>query len=375
MKKVLLTGLGDKLGGTESFIRVLVEGLAEEYDFSVLAATNQQYAMADFFRARHVSVYQLHGIFGLKSTLSRGKILEKFFQEHHFDVVHVNANTINAAYIARAAVDAGIKVIFQIHNATPSGYSGLARILTRLNTPYQRRFLQRAGVPLVAVSQEAAVQVFGSKLIHRCQIIENGINTVRFRYDFCRRKAVRNELNIDLDARVAVTISRLMPIKNIDRAIRIFTGAFGEQLDYLVIVGEGPEQAHLKDVASEYPSAIKNRILFVGQQDNPEDYLMASDVFFALSTAEGLSISVIEAEAAGLPVLASTGVPAITNITNRVQYVPLTAKDEVWLNHLTPLMPSTAFANDSLRLADNDTVRASRFSEQTFLKRFRDLYH
>lgn len=375
MKKILLTGLGDKLGGTESFLRVLVDGLGGEYEFSVLAATNRQFAMADFLASHHVPVYQLHGIFGLKSALRRGKVLDRFFANHSFDLVHVNANTINAAYIARAAVRAGIHVVFQIHNAAPSGYSALAQLLTKLNTPRQRYFLRRQNVTLIAVSDEAATRVFGSRLKSKARVIENGIETARFKFEPTRRELIRNKLSIRGDARLGISISRLMPIKNIDRTIKIFSKAYGAQLDNLVIVGEGPEQGHLEAVVKELPRTIQKNIIFAGQQSHPEDYLAAGDVFFALSTAEGLSISVIEAEASGLPVIASTGIPPITNVTGRVRYVPLSAPEKTWLSELSTVMLPTEMDYRSQRLADNQSVKASPFSDEAFLERFRMLYH
>lgn len=374
MKRILLTGLGDKLGGTESFLKVLVDGLSKEYQFSILAATNAPYVMQDFFESRQIEVHQLEGIFGIKSVFQRGRILDSFFSEHQFDIVHINANTINAVYIAKAATRAGCRVIFQIHNAQPSGYPWYARILTELNKHIQRQYLHHHHIELISVSQDAAIRVFGKKLISSVQIIENGIDTDRYLFNSEKRSEIRNALKLGKDDKVAVVVARLMPIKNISRAIELFGQTGGQLLDNLIIVGTGPELESLCTQAKQLPDDLSRHVIFTGQKSNPSDYLSAADVFLATSIAEGLSISVIEAQASGLPVLASTGIPEITNVTGRVVYTDLDESNSVWLNKLSKFSLSGGADLFNQRIADNQKVASSEFSKRQFLTHFRDCY-
>ncbi|WP_179395687.1 glycosyltransferase [Lacticaseibacillus absianus] len=373
MKKVLLTGLGDKLGGTESFLRVLITALSQEYDFSILAATSGDYAMKSFLSDRKISVYQLGNIFGLKNVLRRGAVLDAFFSEHHFDIVHINATTLNATYIAKAATRSGARVIFQIHNAQPSGYSALARLLTQVNKPAQRWYLGHQGLTLLSVSDDAAVQVFGHRLTERSvKVVANGIDTSALRFDLDTRQSVRAELGLSERARVALVVARLMPIKNIKRTIELFAQVFDEQLDALVIVGQGPELDQLRTYAHTYAPHVTQRVFFMGQRTDVRRFYSAADLYISTSVAEGLSISVIEAEAAGLPVLASTGVPKMTNVTQRVQFLSLSASDEVWTDQIKTF---NLALNPAQRYKDNEIVAASRFSMNFFADEFRRIYN
>lgn len=370
MKKILLTGLGDRLGGTESFLRVLIQGLRDDYDFSILAATTKPYALKAFLDRNNVSVYQLDNIFGLKHVLTRQKTLEAFFTAHHFDIVHVNANTLNATYIARAAEKSGAKVVFQIHNAQASGYSRLARILTVLNRPRQRAYLSKSSSTLLSVSQDAALSVYGEKLsTQRAKVVVNGVDTKFLRFSDENRKQLRRELNISQGSKVAMMVARLMPIKNIPRALDLFKEA--SQLDDFVIVGDGPERANLEAYAVQLGAETSNRVHFLGERTDTPALFSAADVLFSTSIAEGLSISVIEAEASGLPVLASTGVPAITNITGHVTFTPLSSSNQEWLKALGKIDLNL---NLEKRLLDNKMVEESEFSMSSFIATMRAVY-
>ena len=80
-----------------------------------------------------------------------------------------------------------------------------------------------------------------------------------------------------------------------------------------------------------------NYVVFTGTVDNVADYLQAMDVVAMPSKYEGLAIAVIEAQAAGLEVIASDAIPEAAGITDGVKYLPLSDKsrwaDEIMKEH------------------------------------------
>lgn len=103
---------------------------------------------------------------------------------------------------------------------------------------------------------------------------------------------------------VVVTVGRLSKEKNHKLLIEAFEKAFfTEDNVRLVIVGGGDLYSELKVLIGN--SKIGTRIDLVGNVDNVQDYLAVSDLFVLSSTFEGLPLAILEAMAAGLPVVAT----------------------------------------------------------------------
>lgn len=139
-------------------------------------------------------------------------------------------------------------------------------------------------------------------------LIENGISEDNFAFDPAARRARRSQLGLSPDARALLCASRLHPQKGVLEAIEGFLLAASDHPElHLIIAGVGPDEARLKARAAD--SGVADRIHFVGMiaRDELRDLLSAADVFvFASKRIEvGPTLSVLEALAAGLPIVAS----------------------------------------------------------------------
>ena len=102
--------------------------------------------------------------------------------------------------------------------------------------------------------------------------------------------------------RVAFT-GRLHPQKNLDVLLDAWPEVAARTGACLVLVGEGPDRDRLADRAREL--RVADRVVFAGRVASPEAYLRSADAFALPSVAEGMSNSLLEAMATGLPCLAS----------------------------------------------------------------------
>ena len=101
-----------------------------------------------------------------------------------------------------------------------------------------------------------------------------------------------------------VSVGRLNYWKNFSLAIRAMPGVLSQIPNArLVLVGDGELAQDLRREAEDL--GVQERIIFAGEQARPEDYLARSDVYVLTSHVEGLPLSVLEAMAAGLPVIAT----------------------------------------------------------------------
>lgn len=137
--------------------------------------------------------------------------------------------------------------------------------------------------------------------------IANGIDPDQFAFDCDARHAIRNRLGIDATTKVFVSASRLDPQKGIMEGLRAFASAVEKQpaMRY-VVIGDGPDELRLKQAVKSL--SIEHKVIFAGRVPRAElrRWLSAADFFvFTTNRVEGLALNVLEALAAGLPVILS----------------------------------------------------------------------
>jgi sugar transferase (PEP-CTERM/EpsH1 system associated) len=134
--------------------------------------------------------------------------------------------------------------------------------------------------------------------------IINGVDTTRF-FPPADKSQAKKHLGIDPETFVIGSVGRLDKVKNYRMLLEAILLARQCESSFLVlIIGDGPERYDLEYFARTH--SIPN-VQFLGQRDNVYDYLKAFDLFVLTSLAEGISNTILEAMATGLPVLA-TGV-------------------------------------------------------------------
>ena len=181
----------------------------------------------------------------------------------------------------------------------------------------------------VACSTEAAAWLFPRK--HgAAQVWRNGIDLQHFQFDPQKRRAVRSQLGIPEAAKVVCHVGRMARQKNHRRILSLLNQLTRQDATvYGLLIGTGPLDAQLRSAAQS------SHIQFLGSRTDVADLLCAADVFLFPSLHEGLGIAAVEAQACGLPCIASTNVPDSTDIdTGLFTRLPLSAPDQEWLGQI-----------------------------------------
>ena len=133
-------------------------------------------------------------------------------------------------------------------------------------------------------------------------VVPNGIDVPEIAVN--ARQELRRELGIPEERHVIGFVGRLARQKRVKDLIWAFEliRVLHREVVF-VIVGDGPERARLEQFADNL--GIGPRVIFLGHRDDAQKLLPALDLFWLASDFEGLSNSVMEAMAAGLPVVAS----------------------------------------------------------------------
>lgn len=151
--------------------------------------------------------------------------------------------------------------------------------------------------------------------------IANGVDLPRFAAP--PDPAWANRLGIDVANPIIGSLGALRPEKNLARLIRAFAALPGDLPARLVIAGDGPEAAGLAALADTL--GVARRIRFLGAVEHPERILGCFDIFALTSDTEQMPYALLEAMAAGLPVVATDvgDVAAMVAAENRRLVVPV----------------------------------------------------
>lgn len=225
--------------------------------------------------------------------------LTRALRRFRADVVHAHSGVWYPTSAAGFVL--GTPVVFTDHGRYPPE--------SRLTFLVQR-WCARVTAELVAVSASWTDYLrHHLRLSYTPRVVENGIDLSPYsKVDAGRRNALRAEWGF-LDRDVVVTmLGRLEPVKNAAGLLDALSAAGRESLCG-VFLGTGSLEAELKARVQEL--GVASRVRFLGFRKDVADCLAASDVLAMPSHSEGLPIALLEAFAAGLPVVASAvgGIP------------------------------------------------------------------
>jgi glycosyltransferase involved in cell wall biosynthesis len=130
------------------------------------------------------------------------------------------------------------------------------------------------------------------------------------------RWRVRRALGIDDDTFVVISVARLDPVKDLATLLDAFA-LVRRRVPHsrLLIVGDGPDRATL--AANAACLDLADSVTFIGYRSDVQSLLPSADLYVNSSITEGISITILEAMAAGLPVVATAvgGTPEVVDRT------------------------------------------------------------
>lgn len=176
---------------------------------------------------------------------------------------------------------------------------------------HRYRQLQKTPIPskadkIIAVSQHVkagAEEWFGREAL----IVPSGVDTDKFK-PAEQKSILRKKMNFSESATLLFTAAALEERKNIDKAIDAMPLILKKTPDLLfLIAGEGPKRKQLEEQVDRL--GLRKNVQFLGAVSNPADFYQISDLFLFLSQGEAGPLAMLEAMAAGLPVVAARQPP------------------------------------------------------------------
>lgn len=245
------------------------------------------------------------------------RALRDFFREHpEYRIVHCHLDCMSALPLA-AAREAGVPV--RIAHAHSSSQDKNFKYLLK---QYYMKKIPSAATHFFACSEEAGRWMFPGQPV---RLIRNGIDTAAFSFDPEVRGRMRRELGLEQHLTIG-HVGRLIGVKNHSFLLDVFAQLCALRPDaVLLLVGNGPLEEQLKEKCRAL--GLEDHVRFLGVRSDVADVMQAMDVFALPSLYEGLSLTSVEAQAAGLPCIFADTVTTECRMTDLVRFLPLNDRE------------------------------------------------
>ncbi len=311
-------------GGAETMIMNIYRAMDKsKVQFDFIIHKENENAYIDEIKSLGGKVY-VFPEFTFQNQHAYKKFWNDFLREHQeYKILHSHIRSYAIVFI-RIAKKHGLRTI--VHSHSTSNGSGLkARVKGLLQVP-----LRKESDYLFACSEISGEWLFGEKAVHspNYRMIKNAIDTNKYKTDSAIRDAYRKQFHAE-DKTIYGHIGRLSEPKNHRFLLEVFSSIIKKAPgSVLILVGEGAYRPQIESWIRELN--LEQSVIMTGSRNDIPQLLSAMDVFLFPSLWEGLPVTVVEAQAAGLPCLVSDQVTSEVAVSEAVTYLPIHQGTECW---------------------------------------------
>ena len=258
----------------------------------------------------------------------------------------------------------GLRVVFTEHGRLSDAPPSSKR---RMVNPWLARVADRIVSVSANLRDHMVQEGFPAR---RVEVVHNGID-VGPAPTADERAAARQALGVSHETIVIGTVARLDPVKDYGTLLAALAHpSMAGRPCRLVVIGDGPERARLESRAQEL--SVTEKVTFLGHRDDARRWLAGVDVYANSSVSEGVSLTILEAMAAGLPVVATDvgGTPEVVT-PDSGELVP--ARDPAALAGAIARLASDADRRRTLGRQARDRA-ARQFTIERMVNTYLDMY-
>ena len=247
--------------------------------------------------------------------------LDRIFSEHpEYKIVHVHQDCLSSV-ILKSAKKHGVPVrIAHSHNSSQDR-----------NLKYPIKLFYRSRIPRYATDLFACGKQAGDWMFRGASytVVNNAIDAKSYCFSPEKADAVRNELGISATALVVGHVGRFSPAKNHAFLLDVFRRINQKHSDsVLLLVGDGELRAEAEERARQL--RIEKNVIFTGVRSDVSDLMAAMNVFVFPSLYEGFPVTLLEAQASGLPCIVSDRISGECSVTPLVKPESLSSSPDKW---------------------------------------------
>ena len=369
MRRVLQIMGGLNRGGLESFAMNLYRAIDKEqiqFDFLLTQLPGGDYA--EEAKSLGARIYTLparnQGLKAYKNAL------DDFFRNHHdYIAIHEHISSLTSIAPAYYAKKYGIPVrIFHSHSSSVQKnlkFYWLHVALHYLNKPKVHSW----GTVYLGCSDKALDWMYNLTGVRKKAVmVNNGIDCSQYEFNTKIRKEVRNEFEIKDEDFVIGHVGRFIPLKNQAFLIDVIA----EVIQFLpsvklIMVGEGDTLNHVKEYAVQ--KNVTDNVIFTGVRSDVNRLMQAMDVLAMPSWFEGLPVSLVEAQATGLPIVASDTISHDSDLTGTILFKSLKDSALDWGKAIVEWAKTTG------RPENIDKIKRCGFDTKSIAKQLTEIYY
>lgn len=316
-------------GGAETMIMNLYRAIDKgKIQFDFVENTLEDAEFDEEIRALGGKIYKCPHYNG-KNHLQYVQWWKNFYKEHkEYSIVHGHIGSTAAIYL-QLAKKYGLYTI--AHSHSDSTNHTLEGLLYGMFS-YPTRFIADY---FFGCSERAGEKRYGKRIVEnkkRFKVLNNAIHVEKFSYDPSIRDKIRKSLGIENEI-VFGHIGRMDENKNQKFLIDLLKKILLVRTDIkLLLVGTGKTKEILEQKVAE--EKLEDYAIFTGVRSDVPDLLQGMDVFVFPSIYEGLPVTLIEAQAAGLPCIISDTITDEVILTDLVKKVSLNSSTEEWIESI-----------------------------------------
>jgi glycosyltransferase involved in cell wall biosynthesis len=356
MKRILQVVGIMNTGGIETWLMNVLRNIDRtKIQFDFVVHTNKKGYYDDEIKKLGCKIFQVprFNIINIYQYKKRWKALLK---NSNYHIIHTHIRSIAPIFL-KIAKEYNFTTIAHAHS-TSNGTWNHALI----RNFFQRNINKHTDIRL-ACSKEAGNWLFKSE---DYRIIKNAINSSLYIFNEKTRNQYRKSFNIE-DSIVIGHVGRFIYAKNHDFLIDIFARLYKQNNKFrMVLVGDGKMKYDIEKKVKIL--GLENKIIFTGIRSDIPQLLQMMDLFLFPSYFEGLPISLIEAQAAGLQCFISDTISKESILTNYVYPISLNAPIDVWINMI---MNNLNYKRENT----SSYIKNNGYDIKTIIKELEDLYH
>ncbi len=344
--RVLVFGMTENPGGVESFLMNYYRCInKKKIQFDFLCNSYQPIAFEKEINQLGGKTYHISA--RSKNYFKYQKEMKSFFQQHRdeYQAIWVNVCSLaNIDYLKMAKQYGISKCIIHSHNS--QNMDGKMR---KMLHNFNKNRIDKYATDFWACSQGAAEWFYGAT--NQAVIIHNAIDINKMAYNENKGKAYRERLGWDSNYIIG-NIGRFHFQKNQLFTLDVFSDILQKIPEArLILIGQGEDEKKIK--AKIHNLDLEGKVYMPGAQQDISGWLSAMDIFLFPSVFEGLSVVALEAQANGIPVLASTSaISKEAKINNNVICFDLKRPVNEWSLMLYKM--AEAYSRES-----NDKIKAA----------------
>ncbi len=344
-KKVIQIGGNLRINGISSFIMTLYRNMQDDYQFIFINTAEGK----DYYRSEIEEMGgKVYDVIvkgkGLTRALRQAKKIREIIREEKPIAVHSHYYSNNGLYLKQAYLE-GVPVrISHCHQSNPNGLTLGKKIAKTLSAKMVNRYATHA----LACSETARRFLYGNA----GEVCFNAVDYARFSPS-CGD--LYSKYNLDKEKRYCLFVGRFSEQKNIDFLLSICEAVRENTSLHFLLVGHGQKKEAIEHFISE--KELKN-VSILPPDSNVPELLSISSAFLLPSLYEGLPITLIEAQAVGVPCIVSDVV------TNEVQlglieYLPLSL--ELWKGKIQEIVKKAPQLSPKKSVLFDDKYQAALF--------------